>query len=191
MAVAFGCAHAQSVQTLEPVVVSAARHEQRLSEVIPSVSVIDRDQIERSQARDLASLLLSEPGFEFGRNGNAPKFLGEVNSRFKTPANALIANSLVGIIALLTGKTGQIITIAVFCAITLYIISMISVIQLRRNEPEMPRPFKVPLYPLAPVVALVIASVSLFALTVYNRQLALIYFGILILSFIAYKTIKK
>jgi ethanolamine permease len=129
--------------------------------------------------------------FEFGRIGNAPKFLGEVNSRFKTPANALIANSLVGIIALLTGKTGQIITIAVFGALTLYIISMISVMVLRKKEPEMPRPFKVPLYPLAPVVALVIASVSLFALTVYNRPLALIYFGIVILSFIAYKIIKK
>jgi ethanolamine permease len=129
--------------------------------------------------------------FEFGRIGNAPKFLGEVNSRFKTPANALIANSLVGIIALLTGKTGQIITIAVFGALTLYIISMISVMVLRKKEPEMPRPFKVPLYPLAPIVALVIASVSLLALSVYNRELALIYFGIVILSFIAYKIIKK
>jgi ethanolamine permease len=129
--------------------------------------------------------------FEFGRIGNAPKFLGEVNSRFKTPANALIANSLVGIIALLTGKTGQIITIAVFGALTLYIISMISVMVLRKKEPEMLRPFKVPLYPLAPIVALVIASVSLLALSVYNRELALIYFGIVILSFIAYKIIKK
>ena len=69
MAAAVGCAHAQSTQTLDPVVVSAARYEQQLNEVIPSVSVIDRDQIERSQAQDLASLLMSEPGFEIGRNG--------------------------------------------------------------------------------------------------------------------------
>jgi vitamin B12 transporter len=69
MAAALGCAHAQSTQTLDPVVVSAARYEQQLNEVIPSVSVIDRDQIERSQAQDLASLLMSEPGFEIGRNG--------------------------------------------------------------------------------------------------------------------------
>ena len=69
MAAAVGCAHAHSTQTLDPVVVSAARYEQQLNEVIPSVSVIDRDQIERSQAQDLASLLMSEPGFEIGRNG--------------------------------------------------------------------------------------------------------------------------
>jgi vitamin B12 transporter len=69
LATAFGCAHAQSIQTLDPVVVSAARYEQKLSEVIPSVSVIDRDQIEHSQAQDLATLLMSEPGFEIGRNG--------------------------------------------------------------------------------------------------------------------------
>ncbi|MGA1063683.1 MAG: TonB-dependent receptor, partial [Burkholderiaceae bacterium] len=71
MAAAFGCAHAQSIQTLDPVVVSAARYEQQLSEVIPSVSVIDRDTIEHSQAQDLASLLMSEPGFEIGRNGGS------------------------------------------------------------------------------------------------------------------------
>jgi vitamin B12 transporter len=55
--------------SLDPVVVTAARLEQQLSEVIPSVSVINREQIEESQALDLAGLLMGEPGFEIGRNG--------------------------------------------------------------------------------------------------------------------------
>ena len=59
----------QPPKNLDPVVVTAARLEQQLSEVIPSVSVINREQIAESQALDLAGLLMGEPGFEIGRNG--------------------------------------------------------------------------------------------------------------------------
>jgi ethanolamine permease len=125
--------------------------------------------------------------FEFGRVGYAPKQLGQVNKRFQTPANALALNMLIGIAALLTGKTGEIITVAVFGALTLYIISMISLFVLRKKEPELERPFRVPLYPLSPALALIIATVSLVAMTYYNQSLALIYFGILIIAFIIFK----
>lgn len=52
-----------------PVVISATRVEQPLSEVLSSVSVISREEIERSQAPSLADLLQGEAGFEFGRTG--------------------------------------------------------------------------------------------------------------------------
>ncbi len=121
--------------------------------------------------------------FEFGRVGYAPKFLGKIHPKFQTPANALLINTLIGIIALFTGKTGEIITIACFGALTLYIVSMLSLLALRRKEPDLERPFKVPLYPITPIVALIIASVAFIAITVYNPSLALIYFAILAVSF--------
>jgi vitamin B12 transporter len=52
-----------------PVVISATRVEQPLSEVLSSVSVISQEEIERSQAPSLADLLQGEAGFEFGRTG--------------------------------------------------------------------------------------------------------------------------
>ena len=122
--------------------------------------------------------------FEFGRVKYIPSLFGKVNARFKTPANALLINMVIGIFALLTGKTGDIITIAVFGALTLYVLSMISVIALRKKEPGMARPFKVPLYPYFPIIALSIAFVSLIAMTTLYVKLALIYFGILALSYI-------
>ncbi|MFQ5448858.1 MAG: ethanolamine permease [Saprospiraceae bacterium] len=121
--------------------------------------------------------------FEFGRVGYAPKGLGEVHSKFKTPANALLVNMAVGILALLTGKTGEIITIACFGALTLYIVSMVALIRLRKTEPELERPFKVPFYPFSPVVALVIACVAFVAITIYNPVLALIFFFILAVAY--------
>lgn len=125
--------------------------------------------------------------FEFGRVGFAPPQLGKVHQRFHTPANALLANMGIGIVALLTGKTGEIITIACFGALSLYVISMISLLVLRKNEPDLERPFRVPFYPASPIVALVIASIAFVAITVYNPFLALIYFGILALTFIWFK----
>ncbi len=122
--------------------------------------------------------------FEFGRVGYIPKALGKVHPKFKTPANALIINTVIGLIALLTGKTGDIITIACFGALTLYIISMIAFFALRKKEPEMERPFKVPLYPVFPAAALIIATIALLAMTWYNLTLAGIYFLILVLAYL-------
>jgi ethanolamine permease len=125
--------------------------------------------------------------YEFGKIGYAPGFLGTVNSKFQTPANALLVNMGLGLLALFSGKTGEIITISVFGALTLYIISMLSVLRLRRIEPNLARPFRVPLYPIFPLVALVIASFSFVAMAIYNVQLVIIYFLIIGISYGIFK----
>jgi ethanolamine permease len=132
-------------------------------------------------------LAAGRASFEFGKDGCVPAFIGQINSRFKTPANALLTNMGIGIIALFSGKTSEIITISVFGALTLYIISMVSVIKLRKTEPALHRPFKVPLFPLFPLIALTIAGIALLAMIWYNQILALIYISILVLSFTFYK----
>jgi ethanolamine permease len=125
--------------------------------------------------------------FEFGRINYIPRLFGRVHSKFRTPANALLVNMLVGIIALLTGKTAEIITIACFGALVLYVLSMITVIVLRKKEPGMPRPFRVPLYPWFPITALVIAAIALVAMITLYSKLALVFFGLLALSYIWFK----
>lgn len=122
--------------------------------------------------------------FEFGKVGYIPKSLGKVNTRFKTPANALLVNMALGIIALLTGKTSEIITISVFGALSLYFISMLSLLALRKKEPGLARPFRVPFYPWLPVTALVISGIFLIAMVTLNGKLALIYFAILLIAYV-------
>jgi len=125
--------------------------------------------------------------YEFGRVKFAPSFLGKIHPRFKTPANSLLVNMVIGIIALLSGKTSEIITISVFGALTLYILSMISMLRLRKKEPALERPFRVPLYPYFPVAALVLASLSIIAMTIYNFGLALFYILGMAVSFGLFK----
>lgn len=132
-------------------------------------------------------LAAGRSSFEFGRVGFAPSFLGKIHPEFRTPSNALLVNMLLGIVALLTGKTAEIITLSVFGALTLYILSMISLLRLRRTEPGLPRPFKVPFYPVLPVVALVISLVSFLAMAVLNWLLAVIYFLLIGSSYVFFK----
>ena len=129
--------------------------------------------------------------FEFGRIGFAPKMLGTTHSKFKTPMKALLLNMTIGILAILTGQTGDIITIACFGALALYIISMLSFFKLRKHEPQLERPFKVPGYPIVPGLALVIASVSFVAMSYHNMKVALIFFAIMGVSFGIFKLAKK
>ncbi len=116
---------------------------------------------------------------EFGRMGYAPAFIGVTHERRKTPAAALLVNMVIGIAALLTGRTGEIITMAAFGAASLYVISMVALFALRAKEPELRRPYRAPFYPVFPALALGIGVISLAALTYYNIKLAAIFVGIL------------
>ncbi len=125
--------------------------------------------------------------YEFGKVGYFPRALGTTHKKFKTPALALIFNMGIGIIALFTGKTGEIITLACFGALTLYVISMISFFKLRKDHPHMERPYKVPFYPYFPAIALVFSSIALISMTINNLNIAGIYFGLLAGSYIYFK----
>jgi ethanolamine permease len=136
-------------------------------------------------------LAAGRSSFEFGRVGCAPAVLGKIHPKFQTPANALLLNMVIGIIALFTEETSGIIIISVFGALTLYITSMIAFLRLRKKEPNLERPFKVPFYPAAPITALIIAAVAFIAMTIYNFKLALIYIAIMAACFALYKINKK
>ncbi len=125
--------------------------------------------------------------YEFGRVGYFPRILGETHPKFKTPAKALVLNMILGIGALLTGKTAEIITIACFGAITLYIFGLITFFILRKNEPNLPRPFVAQLYPWVQIFALVVAIVSFISMMIFNLTLGLIYLGVMLVAYLWYK----
>jgi ethanolamine permease len=70
--------------------------------------------------------------FELGRSGHLPGFFGRAHPRFKTPVAALILNSTIGVLALVSGKTSELITISCFGAITLYLAALASFFKLRK-----------------------------------------------------------
>ncbi|HGY1012985.1 TPA: ethanolamine permease [Aeromonas salmonicida subsp. smithia] len=132
--------------------------------------------------------------FALARAGYLPGALASVNRRFQTPHWAILAGGVVGILAIFSDSlivigglslTANIVTMAVFGAIVMYIISMAALFKLRHSEPALERPFRAPLYPFAPALALGLAVLCLVAMVYYNGLLALI-FGALMLAGYAY-----
>ena len=131
-------------------------------------------------------IVASRSIMELGRVRYVPAILGVVHPRTRTPVAALIANMCVGLFALFTGRTADIIRISVFGALTLYVLSTASVLKLRASAPDLPRPYKTPLYPLTPIVALVLSLGALVAMAWEQPTLALIYAGIVAVAWLAF-----
>ena len=119
---------------------------------------------------------------ELGRSGFLPRKLGQVNASTQTPIVALMANMFIGMGAILSGRTAEIITLAAFGAVSLYVISMWSLFVLRKKEPQLERPFRAVCYPVFPALAMLIAAVSFVAMAWHNADIARIFTGIMVLG---------
>jgi ethanolamine permease len=124
-------------------------------------------------------LAAGRAALELGRTGYAPAFIGRVDPRTGTPAAALLVNAAIGVVAILSSRTGDLIVLSGFGAVTLYALSMLALFALRRREPGLPRPFRAIAYPWFPATALALAVVALVAMAWTNRVVALVYAGIL------------
>ncbi|MEJ2061329.1 MAG: ethanolamine permease [Gammaproteobacteria bacterium] len=124
--------------------------------------------------------------FALARAGYLPGFLAKVHPRFQTPHWALIAGGVIGIIALYSGKTDELITMAAIGAVVMYIISMISLFVLRKTAPEMHRPYKVPFYPVFPAIAVGLSILSLVAMVYYNLVISGIFAALFAVALVYY-----
>jgi ethanolamine permease len=122
-------------------------------------------------------LASSRQVFAMARSGYLPRSLSDVSHKFKTPHWAIVAGGGVSFIALFTGTTNQVIVLSVLGAISMYIMSMVSLFILRVKEPGLERPFASPFYPAFPAIAITISLVTLVAMIYYNFMLSLIFFA--------------
>jgi ethanolamine permease len=130
--------------------------------------------------------------FALARAGYLPASLAKIHPRFKTPHRAILIGGVVGIAAIYSDNliqfagqtlTANIVTMSVFGAIVMYIISMLSLFKLRRSEPAMERPFKAPLFPVFPAFALIAAVICLLTMVYYNWQMAAVFAVVVALAF--------
>jgi len=127
-------------------------------------------------------LVAGRTTMELGRAKYIHHRFARLHHTRQTPAAALVLNMLLGIAILLSGKTAEMIVVAAFGALTIYVFALVSQLILRKTQPELERPFRTPWYPVVPVVALVIALFSIGAMAYFNLLLFVIYVGILALG---------
>ena len=130
--------------------------------------------------------------FALSRAGYLPAGLAKL-SRFQTPHRAIIAGGVIGIIAIFSDSwinlqgmtlTAAMITMAVFGAIVMYIMSMLSLFRLRRTAPELERSFLAPGYPVVPMIALVLAGVCLIAMLWFNALIGAVFVGLMAMGYL-------
>ena len=120
--------------------------------------------------------------YALARDGILPKALAALHPRFRTPTWAIAASVLVGTAATLSGKTDALITLSVLGALGVYTVSMAAVIKLRRSEPALERPFRAPLHPWLPGVAIALSLVSFASVGVGSPAIVAVYLGVLALG---------
>ena len=106
--------------------------------------------------------------FAMGRDGLLPSMFAKVNPRSMTPVNntivvAIVVSVLAGFIPL--DKLADMVSIG---TLTAFIVVSLGVIILRRREPDLPRGFKVPLYPITPILSIVACGYILYSLHWYT-----------------------
>jgi ethanolamine permease len=74
-------------------------------------------------------------------------------------------------------------TMSVFGALLMYIMAMLSLFRLRRTEPALDRPFRAPVYPFFPALALAISAVSLVTVAWLNPLVFALFAGAIITGF--------
>ncbi len=87
--------------------------------------------------------------------------LGSVSDRFQTPAFAIVLQVALSIFYVMVGNSTILMEYMGFALSIFPVLTVIGLMYLRRKHPEIPRPFKVPLYPLTPLVFILL---SLFML---------------------------
>jgi amino acid transporter len=108
---------------------------------------------------------VSRQSFSLGRAGYLPRALGQVHPTRRTPHVSLAVWTAVTILFILFGHfyekaTALAILISTLTAVIWYVLAMLCLIILRRREPELFRPYKVPSYPSLPVFVAVLSAIA-------------------------------
>jgi amino acid transporter len=106
--------------------------------------------------------------FAMGRDGLLPKMFAKVDPRSMTPVNNTIVVAI--IVALMAGfvPLDYLADLVSIGTLTAFIVVAVGVILLRRREPDLPRGFRVPGYPVTPVLAILACAYILFSLRWYT-----------------------
>lgn len=106
------------------------------------------------------SLVLTAPRvyYAMAKDGLFFNRLSRVHPRFGTPALAIAATSLWAAVLALTGTFEQLLTYVIFIGWIFYALAAGSVFVYRRRQPHAVRPYRVPGYPLTPLLFIFVAA---------------------------------
>lgn len=135
-------------------------------------------------------LMGSRVPFALSRDGLLPAALQRVNAG-GTPTVSLLAGTLLALGFIATNTFNTVLALLAFFFVASYALSFTSLFVLRRREPDTPRPFRVPLYPWIPGVALLGSIAFLVAAVLSDRTNSLFALALVALSGPVYLVMRR
>lgn len=117
-------------------------------------------------------IMLTSPRvyYAMARDGLFFRKLAEVHPRFKTPAFAVMAGAVWSIVLAISGTFDQLLTYVVFVGWIFYALAAASIFVYRRRAPDAVRPYRVPGFPITPIL-FVLAAAALALNTIVTQPL--------------------
>jgi basic amino acid/polyamine antiporter, APA family len=129
--------------------------------------------------------------YAMARDGLFFAKLSEVHPRFGTPAFAIIAGAAWTMVLAASGTFEQLLTYVVFAGWGFSALAAASVFVYRRRRPDAPRPFRVPGYPITPLLFIAASAAIVLNTLVSQPTQALLGLGIILVGTPAYYWWKK
>ena len=126
----------------------------------------------------------SRIAYGLSRRSLLPLIFSKIHPKYCSPYMALALTSVVAIIFVLTRGIDFIVyAIALGYSVTAIMVCL-ALIRLRRTEPHLFRPFKVPLFPLIPIIAIGVLLLMILTMSLESLALGLIFgaVGIILLT---------
>ena len=102
--------------------------------------------------------------FAMGRENQLPNPLGQISATFGTPLAAVVASAAVMLVSVLLLPIEQVGRVSSLFFLVSFVVVNWSVIRLRRQRPNMTRPFEMPLYPYIPLLGIALNLVLAYFL---------------------------
>jgi len=133
-------------------------------------------------------MMLAQPRIflAMSNDGLLPRWAGLVHPKYRTPhVSTIVTGIVVALAAGLTpiGTLGSLVSIGTLMA---FVIVSIGVIVLRRTRPDLPRPFRMPMVPLLPILSAVVALVLMLGLPRATWERLILWMAIGIVIYFAY-----
>lgn len=106
--------------------------------------------------------------YAMSRDGVFFRRVGEVHRRYRTPAFAIVVQAVWASVLALSGTYEQLFTYVVFVSLIFWIAATAAVFVLRRERPDLPRPYRTWGYPVVPLV-FIVATVAILLNTLIAR----------------------
>lgn len=125
-------------------------------------------------------------------DGEIPAFLSFVHPRFHTPSVALIFLGFMGVIGSYFTELIALFDTAASSVLICYVLVAVSAMTLRKKEPDMNRPYRIALYPLVPILAILSTIPTwLISMTLLKPWSLGIFTGWILLGILYYLIIRK